>query len=141
MACLSMRRLISEIFKTRTWKEYMFGWMSHLTYVISLSPQAKWYVLIWFKYLIPLTCLNFFINHLKENTNSRCRFIEWSSNIWCCIIVSRCYKTRFFPNLGTEVSSRNAQTISHRAHFQNLYGNNSFGFYCNCRWCWVIAQK
>ena len=31
--------------------------MSHSAYVISLSPQAKWYVLIWFKYLIPLTCL------------------------------------------------------------------------------------
>ena len=31
--------------------------MRHPTYVISVSPQAKWYVLIWFKYLIPLTCL------------------------------------------------------------------------------------
>ena len=27
--------------KTSTWKEYVFGWMSHPTYVISLSPQAK----------------------------------------------------------------------------------------------------
>ena len=32
--------------------------MSHPAHVISLSPQAKWYVLIWFKYFIPLTCLN-----------------------------------------------------------------------------------
>ena len=32
--------------------------MSHPTYVMSLSPQAKWYVLIRWKYLIPLTCLN-----------------------------------------------------------------------------------
>ena len=27
--------------KTSTWTEYVFGWMSHPTYVISLSPQAK----------------------------------------------------------------------------------------------------
>ena len=46
-------------FKTITWKEYVFSWMSNPTYVISLSPQAKWYVLIWLKYLIPLTCLKF----------------------------------------------------------------------------------
>ena len=32
--------------------------MSHPTYVISLYPQAKWYVLIRYTYLIPLTCLN-----------------------------------------------------------------------------------
>ena len=32
--------------------------MSHSAHVISLSPQAKWYVLILFQYLIPLTCLN-----------------------------------------------------------------------------------
>jgi len=31
--------------------------MSHPTYVILLFPQVKWYVLIWYKYLIPLTCL------------------------------------------------------------------------------------
>ena len=28
-------------FKTSTWNEYVFGWMSHSTYVISLYPQAK----------------------------------------------------------------------------------------------------
>ena len=27
--------------KTSPWKEYVFGWMSHPTCVISLSPQAK----------------------------------------------------------------------------------------------------
>ena len=32
--------------------------MIHSTYVIALSPQAKWYVVIRFKYLIPITCLN-----------------------------------------------------------------------------------
>ena len=31
--------------------------MSHSTHVISLSPLAKWYVLILFKYLIQLTNL------------------------------------------------------------------------------------
>ena len=54
--------------------------MSHPTYVISISPQAKWYVLIWFKYSIPLTCLKIkrswcrdpylayaVFNHLKWN--------------------------------------------------------------------------
>ena len=43
--------------KTSKWNEYLISWMIHSTYVISLSPQAKWHVLIWFKYLIPLTCL------------------------------------------------------------------------------------
>ena len=47
-------------FKTSTWNEYVFCCMSHSTYVISWSPQAKCYVLIWFKYLIPLTCLKIF---------------------------------------------------------------------------------
>ena len=46
-----------EVFKTSTWNEYAFGGMSHPTYVISLYPEAKWYVFIWIKYLIPLTCL------------------------------------------------------------------------------------
>ena len=43
--------------------------MSHLTYVILLSPQAKWYVLIWiFKYLTPLTCLKrFWAKDLFQN--------------------------------------------------------------------------
>ena len=31
--------------------------MSHPTDVISSSSKVKWYVLIWFKYSIPLTCL------------------------------------------------------------------------------------
>ena len=44
-------------FKTSTWNEYVFRWMSHPTYVISPSPQVKWYVLTWLEYLIPLTCL------------------------------------------------------------------------------------
>ena len=35
--------------------------MSHSTHVISLSPQAKWYVLILIKYLIPPTCLKYYI--------------------------------------------------------------------------------
>ena len=35
--------------------------MSNPTFVISLSPQAKWYVLIWFKFSIPLTCLKIFL--------------------------------------------------------------------------------
>ena len=43
--------------KTSTWKDYVFDWMSHSTHVISLSPLAKWYVLILFKYLIQLTNL------------------------------------------------------------------------------------
>ena len=30
-----------DLFKTSTWKEYVFGWMSHPTYVISVSLQAK----------------------------------------------------------------------------------------------------
>ena len=46
-------------FKTSEWNEYVFGSMSHPTYVISVSLQAKRYVLIWFKYLIPLTTLKF----------------------------------------------------------------------------------
>ena len=41
-------------FKTSTWNEYVFDLMGHPTYVIS---KAKWYVLIWIKNLIPLTCL------------------------------------------------------------------------------------
>ena len=45
--------------KTSSWKEYVLGWMNNPTYVISISLQAKWYVLIWFKYLIPLTCLKY----------------------------------------------------------------------------------
>ena len=45
------------IFKTSMWKDYVFGYMSHSTHVISLSPQAKGYVLILFKHLIPLTFL------------------------------------------------------------------------------------
>ena len=40
--------------------------MSHPTYVISLSPRAKWYVLIWFEYLIRLTCLKIQIKFLKN---------------------------------------------------------------------------
>ena len=47
------------LFKTSLWNEYVFGRMSHPTYVISPSPEVKWYVLIWIKYLIPLTCLKF----------------------------------------------------------------------------------
>ena len=34
-------RFSTDTFKTSTWKEYVFGWMSHPTYVISLSPQAN----------------------------------------------------------------------------------------------------
>ena len=45
------------LIRASTWNEYVFGLMSHPTYVISLSPQTKWYVLIWYRYLIPLTCL------------------------------------------------------------------------------------
>ena len=36
--------------------------MTHSTHVISLSPQAKWYVLILFKYLVPLTCLKILLS-------------------------------------------------------------------------------
>ena len=75
----------------------------------------------------------------KANTNSRYRLIEWSSYIWCCIIISRCNKTRFLPHMGTEVSPRNAQAISYRTNFQNLYGNHSFGFYFYGRRCRVAA--
>ena len=39
--------------------------MIHPTYVISLSPQTKWYMLIWLKYLIPPTCLKSFYKNLK----------------------------------------------------------------------------
>ena len=53
----------NPIFKTSTWNECVFGWMSHPTYVISLSPQTKWYMLIWFKYWIPLTCLKWRYRH------------------------------------------------------------------------------
>ena len=59
---------IFRIFKTSTWNEYVFSWMSHPTYyVISLSPQVKWYVLIWFKYFTPLTCLKIFHFFLQNN--------------------------------------------------------------------------
>ena len=47
-----------QLFKKSTSNECVFGLMSHPTHVLSLSPQSKWYVLIWSKYLIPLTCLN-----------------------------------------------------------------------------------
>ena len=53
-------------FKASMWKYYVFGLMSHSTFVILLSPQAKWYVLIWFQYLNPLTCLKFW---LKNDSN------------------------------------------------------------------------
>ena len=46
-----------QFVKKSTRKEYVFDWMCHSTYVISLSPQAKLYVHIWFKYLVPITCL------------------------------------------------------------------------------------
>ena len=35
-----------DIFKTSEWNQYVFGWMSHPTYVPSPSLQAKWYVII-----------------------------------------------------------------------------------------------
>ena len=38
------------------WNDYVFGWMIHSRKL--LFSQSKWYVLILFKYLIPLTCLN-----------------------------------------------------------------------------------
>ena len=43
--------------KGSTGNEYVLSLMSHLTHVNSLFSRAKWYVLIWFKYFIPLTCL------------------------------------------------------------------------------------
>jgi len=47
--------------KASLWKDYLFGWMSHLVYVIShvIFLQAKRYVLILIKSLIILTCLKF----------------------------------------------------------------------------------
>ena len=39
------------------WKDYVFGRMSHPTHVILLYQQAKRYVLILIKWLIPLICL------------------------------------------------------------------------------------
>ena len=42
------------------------GWVIQ-TYVISQYPQAKWYVFIWFKYLIPLTCLKFHFQWISLN--------------------------------------------------------------------------
>ena len=49
--------------------------MSHPTYVISLSPQAKWYVLIGLKYLIPLTCLKL-ENFRQFCSNNKCLVLE-----------------------------------------------------------------
>ena len=62
--------------------------MSHPTYVISLSPQAKWYQLIWFKYLIPLTCLNFLITQIpigysREFINSVKFYLDKMQPIIC----------------------------------------------------------
>ena len=56
-AAAKVNHNIFSYFKTIYRKDYVFDWMSHSTHVISLSPQAKWYVLILFKYLIELTCL------------------------------------------------------------------------------------
>ena len=52
------RNKILSIFKTSEWNEYVISWLSYLTYVDPLFSQAKWYVLILFKNLIPLTWLN-----------------------------------------------------------------------------------
>jgi len=67
--------------------------MSHPTHVTSLSLQAKLYVLILFKYIIPLTCLKSFAlesnarfegkqndgiyrcNQQQENKSSGCDFL------------------------------------------------------------------
>ena len=57
--------------KTSTWKKYVCGWI-HSTYITSLSPQAKWYVLIWFKYLIPLTCLKRVENVVRWGLSVKC---------------------------------------------------------------------
>ena len=38
---------------------YVFCLMSHSTYVNLLFSKSKWYVLNWYQYLIPLTCLYF----------------------------------------------------------------------------------
>ena len=60
--------------KTSMWKDYVFGWMSHPTHVISLSPEGKRYVLIWIKLLTPLTRLKFNLG--------KCRIwngVDWSS--------------------------------------------------------------
>ena len=53
------------------WKDYMFGWMSHPAHVILPSLQAKGYVLILIKLLIPLICLNFhFFWELSRRTEN-----------------------------------------------------------------------
>ena len=61
----------SVFFKTSTWEKYVFGWMSHSIHVISLSPQAKWYVLIWINYWIPLTCLEYNIEKWPSTYKDR----------------------------------------------------------------------
>ena len=55
--------------------------MSHPTYAISLSPQAKWYVLIWYKYSIPLTCLKFWCVIMVEKYSSGAT-CEKEDTIW-----------------------------------------------------------
>ena len=42
--------LVWTTLKTSTWNEYVFALISHPTYVISICPRAKWYVLIGFKF-------------------------------------------------------------------------------------------
>jgi len=65
----------------------VFGWMSHPTHVILLSPQGKRYVLIWIKKIIPLTCLNYprfsrFVNtKMSENVSKNVRKFLWCQHI------------------------------------------------------------
>ena len=60
-----------KCFKMCTWKDYVFDWTSHSTSVISLSSQAKWYVLIQFKYLIPFLALSFNGETFKTEASSK----------------------------------------------------------------------
>ena len=47
---IKLRCICFTVVKACLLKVHVFGWVSHPTQVILLSPQVKWYVLIWFKY-------------------------------------------------------------------------------------------
>ena len=63
------------------WKTHMNGLT---TIVVQISPQAKRYVLIWFKHLIPPTCLKPF----QDNYLSRCMWLVNRFQVVCQSITS-----------------------------------------------------
>ena len=50
--------------------ERMRFWLDESSNLRNFTPQAKWYVIIWYKYSIPLTCLKFWCIVMVEKYSS-----------------------------------------------------------------------